>query len=56
MAELVAKCSKRDQLYQAYGKTQTKAFRYILASQAIDPEKHAVFPFEMIKEVIETAS
>lgn len=55
MAELVAKYSKRDQLYEVYGKTQTKAFRYIPLSQAIDPEKHAVFPFEMMKEVIERA-
>lgn len=52
MAELIAQYSKRDQLYEAYGKTETKAFRYVPASQAIDPEEHAVFPFEMMKEVI----
>ncbi len=52
MAELIAKYSKRDQLLEAYGKTETKPFRYIPASQAIDPEEHAVFPFEMMEEVI----
>ncbi len=52
MAEWIAKYSKRDQLYEVYGKTKTKAFRYAPASQAIDPEQHAVFPFEMMEEVI----
>lgn len=52
MAELIAKYSKRDQLYEAYGKTKTKPLRYVPASQSIDPEEHAVFPFEMMEEVI----
>ncbi len=55
MAELIAKYSKRDQLYEVYGKTETKAFRYVPASQAIDPHHHAVFPFEMMEEVIKRA-
>jgi len=55
MAELVVKYSKRDQLYEAYGKTETKPLRYIPASRSIDPEQHAVFPFEMMEEVIQKA-
>ncbi len=52
MAELIVKYSKKEQLYEAYGKTETKAFRYVPASLAIDPDQHAVFPFEMMEEVI----
>jgi Pyruvate/2-oxoacid:ferredoxin oxidoreductase delta subunit len=52
MAELIVKYSKRDQLYESYGKTETKPLRYIPTSRSIDPEKHAVFPFEMMEEVI----
>ena len=48
MAELVAKYSGKDQLYEAYGKTSTKAFRYVPAALPLDPETHAVFPFEMM--------
>jgi Fe-S-cluster-containing hydrogenase component 2 len=55
MAELIAKYSKRDQLYEAYGKTETKNFRYLPVSKSIDPEEHAVFPFEMMEEVIKRA-
>ena len=56
MAELIVKYSKRDQLYEAYGKTETKPLRYIPASQSIDPEQHAVFPFEMMEGVIQKAN
>ena len=52
MAELIAKYSRTEQLQEAYGKTKTKAFRYLPASQSIEPEQHAVFPFEMMEEVI----
>lgn len=53
MAELIAKYSRSEQLQEAYGDTKTKAFRYIPASQSIEPEKHAVFPFEMMEVVIQ---
>jgi len=56
MAELIAKYSKRDQIYEAYGKTETKPLRYVPATQSIDPEEHAVFPFEMMEEVIKKAN
>jgi NAD-dependent dihydropyrimidine dehydrogenase PreA subunit len=56
MAELIVKYSKRDQLYEAYGKTETKPLRYIPASRSIDPEQHAVFPFEMMEGVIQKAN
>ena len=56
MAELIVKYSKRDQLYEAYGKTETKPLRYIPATPSIDPEQHAVFPFEMMEGVIQKAN
>ena len=52
MAELVTKYARTEQLQEVYGDTQTKAFRYIPASPSIEPESHAVFPFEMMEEVI----
>lgn len=53
MAELVVKYSNREQLYETYGKTDTKACRYVPASLSIDPEGHAVFPFEMMEQLIQ---
>jgi NAD-dependent dihydropyrimidine dehydrogenase PreA subunit len=53
MAELVVKYSKKDQLYEAYGKTKTKALRYVPATLSFDPASHAVFPFEMMEELIQ---
>lgn len=52
MADLVIRYSRSEQLYSVYGVTKTKAFRYIPATPSIEPEKHAVFPFEMMEEVI----
>lgn len=52
MAELVAKYSGKEQLKEVYGNTKTKAFRYLPASLSLEPEQHAVFPFEMMEEVI----
>ena len=52
MAELISKYSRKEQIEEAYGKTQTKAFRYVPASLSLEPESHAVFPFEMMEEVI----
>jgi len=56
MAERILRYSKTEQLYEAYGKTETKAFRYLPASLSIEPEQHAVFPFEMMAEVIQRVS
>jgi NAD-dependent dihydropyrimidine dehydrogenase PreA subunit len=53
MAELVAKYSGKEQLNEVYGKTKTKAFRYLPATPSFEPESHAVFPFEMMEKVIE---
>jgi NAD-dependent dihydropyrimidine dehydrogenase PreA subunit len=53
MAELVAKYSGKEQLKEAYGSTNTKAFRYVPATPSFEPESHAVFPFEMMERVIE---
>ncbi len=53
LADLVLRYSRREQLYEAYGKTPTKAFRYLPATPSLVPESHAVFPFEMMEEVIE---
>jgi NAD-dependent dihydropyrimidine dehydrogenase PreA subunit len=52
MAELVVKYSRREEIEEVYGQTPTKAFRYVPASVSIEPESHAVFPFEMMEEVI----
>lgn len=53
MAELIAKYSGTEQLFEAYGKTNTKAFRYVPSTLSFDPESHAVFPFEMMEELIQ---
>ena len=53
MAELVAKYSGKEQLKYTYGNTKTKAFRYLPAMAFLEPEQHAVFPFEMMEEVIQ---
>ncbi len=53
MAELVIKYSGKDQLYEAYGKTSTKALRYVPATLSFDPASHAVFPFEMMEVLIQ---
>jgi NAD-dependent dihydropyrimidine dehydrogenase PreA subunit/predicted DNA-binding transcriptional regulator len=53
MAELIVKYAGKDQLNEAYGKTSTKALRYVPASLSLDPESHAVFPFEMMDELIQ---
>ncbi len=55
MAQLIVRYSKRDQLYEVYGKTKTKPLRYVPATSSLDPEEHAVFPFEMMEEVIKKA-
>src|SRR4030043_1067397 len=52
MAELVAKYSGKEQLKEVYGDTKTKDFRYLPATPSFEPESHAVFPFEMMEEVI----
>jgi len=53
MAELIVKYSGRDQLKEAYGGTSTKALRFVPATLSLDPESHAVFPFEMMEELIQ---
>jgi len=53
MAELVVKYSKLEELNKAYGDTKTKAMRYVPASLSMDPESYAVFPFEMMEELIQ---
>ena len=53
MAELIVKYAGKDELNEAYGKTSTKALRYVPASLSLDPESHAVFPFEMMDELIQ---
>jgi NAD-dependent dihydropyrimidine dehydrogenase PreA subunit len=52
MAELVVQYSRREQIEEVYGNTPTKAFRYLPATLSLKPESHAVFPFEMMEEVI----
>ena len=52
MAELVVNYSRKEQIEEIYGNTPTKAFRYVPASISLEPANHAVFPFEMMEEVI----
>ncbi len=56
IADLIARYSGKEQLKEAYGATQTKAFRYIPATPSFEAESHAVFPFEMMEEVIQRVS
>ena len=55
MAGLIARYARRDELHKIHGSTETKAFRYVPAAVSLDPESHAVFPFEMMDQVIEKA-
>ncbi len=52
MADLVMKYTGKEEFREVYGTTMTKAFRYIPAMASVEPEQHAVFPFEMMEEVI----
>jgi NAD-dependent dihydropyrimidine dehydrogenase PreA subunit len=52
LAELIAKYSRTEELRKIYGETPTKALRYVPASRSLEPEQHAVFPFEMMEELI----
>ncbi len=56
MAELIVKYSRKELIEEIYGDTPTKAFRYVPASASLEPESHAVFPFEMMEEVIRKVS
>jgi len=53
MAEQIIKYCKTKEIEEVYGETPTKAFRYVPASQALAPEQHAVFPFEMMEVLIQ---
>lgn len=52
MAAMIVKYSKREEIRKAYGETPTKAMRYVPATQSLDPASHAVFPFEMMEELV----
>lgn len=56
MAEMLVRYCKVPDLEQAYGGTPTKSYRYLPATPAIDPDSHAIFPFEMMEEVIKNTS
>ncbi|MBN1546155.1 MAG: 4Fe-4S binding protein [Syntrophaceae bacterium] len=51
-AEMIVKYSRLPDLEWAYGSTPSKAYRFLPAAAALDPDSHAVFPFEMMEEVI----
>jgi NAD-dependent dihydropyrimidine dehydrogenase PreA subunit len=52
-ADLIVKYSGSKQLLEVYGRTETKAFRYVPAAASFEPDAHAVFPFEMMEELIQ---
>ncbi len=56
MAEMLAKYSRIPDLERAYGSTPSKAYRYVPAASAMDPHSHAVFPFEMMEEVVKNVT
>ncbi len=53
MAELFARYAQTEQFYGLYEKIKTKPYRYLPTSLTIEPEQHAVFPFEMMEEVVQ---
>jgi NAD-dependent dihydropyrimidine dehydrogenase PreA subunit len=55
MAALVAKYFNRKVTQEAYGRAETKPFRYIPVGQAIDFHTHAVYPCHMMEHVIQQA-
>ncbi len=55
LAELTLEYTGKEELEEVYGSTKTKAFRYLPAMVSIVPEQHAVFPFEMMEEVVKKA-
>lgn len=55
-AEMLVRYSKLPDLEKAYGETASKAFRFLPVIPSLDPESHAVFPFEMMEEVVKRVS
>ncbi|MFC1870552.1 hypothetical protein ACFLYE_04725, partial [Chloroflexota bacterium] len=55
MAALVGKYFNRRVTTEAYGSSKTKPFRYIPVGETIDREMQAVYPYDMMAEVIEKA-
>ncbi len=55
-AEMVVRYSRIPDLEQAFGSTPSKAYRYLPAAAAFDPDSHAVFPFEMMEDVVARAA
>lgn len=53
MAQLIMKYARKEQIQEVYGDTKTKAFRYVPTTSSLDPESHAVFPFEMMQELLQ---
>ncbi len=56
MARLIVKYSRREQIRQAYGSVPTKPFRYVPAAVSLDPEERAIFPYEMMEELLHHVS
>ena len=55
MVGLLADYFKRERLRQAYGGSETKVFRFIPVGETIDQEMQAVFPYDLMKGVVEKA-
>ncbi len=56
MALLVGKYFNRQVTTEAFGGGQTKQYRYIPVGKAIKPELQAVFPLQLMEQVIDNAS
>jgi hypothetical protein len=55
MAQLIARYLNRSVMPQAYGGAQTKSFRYIPVGETIDMGTQAVYPYDVIENVIRNA-
>ncbi|MGO8990154.1 MAG: 4Fe-4S binding protein [bacterium] len=55
MADLIRKYFTKEVTEEVHCSTETKSCRYIPAMQSIDPNQHAVFPFDMMGEVVQKA-
>lgn len=55
MAGMVAKYSNRQVLYEMYGATETKPYRYVPSNKAVSEEVETVYPYHTMEHVISKA-
>ena len=55
MTQLIVRYLHRGVLAQAYGGSETKVFRYIPVGETIDTTTQAVYPYDLMENVIQKA-